>query len=81
MHIVKNIDVESIVMVKTKYLLSNGTTSDVGGIMSSRSKKKRVNASIIEIERVIFSPEFDDKRNTSIVRKAMLAHGTIRLTI
>jgi hypothetical protein len=81
MLMVKKIEVESIVIVKTRYWLSKGTTSDVGGIMSNKSKKKSVNASIIEIESVIFSPEFDDKRNTRIVKKAMLADGTIRLTM
>jgi hypothetical protein len=72
---------ESMVIVKTRYLLRRGTTSDVGGMMSSSSRKKRVKASIIEIERVIFSIELEDSKKTRIVRNAMLAQGTISETM
>lgn len=55
--------------------------SDVGGMMSKSSKKKRVKASRMEMHRVIFSPEFDESMNTGTVRKDMLTQGTIKLTI
>jgi hypothetical protein len=44
------------IIVKSKYFPINGTTIDVGGIMSARSKKNTVKESKIEIQRVIFSP-------------------------
>ena len=55
--------------------------SEVGGIMSSSKRKKRVSASKIEMHRVTFSPDSDERMNTGTVRKDMLTHGTIRLTM
>jgi hypothetical protein len=78
---VAHIDNDTIVIVNTRYFPSRGTTSDVGGIMSNNSKKKRVKARRIDMHKVIFSPELLDKLNTSTVRKDMLTHGTIKLTI
>ena len=39
-------------MLKRRYLLSNGTARDVGGMISARSKKKTVRERRIEIQRV-----------------------------
>ena len=41
-------------MLKRRYLLSNGTARDVGGMISARSKKKTVRERRIEIQRVTF---------------------------
>lgn len=49
--------------------------------MSRRSRKKRVSASKIEIHRVTFSPDSDERINTGTVRNDILTHGTIKLTI
>ena len=75
------IDNDTIVMVKTRYFPSNGTTKDVGGIMSSKSIKNKVSASKIEIHNVIFSPEFVDNMNTKTVKNDMLTHGIITFII
>lgn len=42
----------SRIMVKRTNLPSNGTTSDVGGMISANSKKNTVNDSRIEMERL-----------------------------
>ena len=80
MYTVKKMDNASRVIVNTKYFPNSGTTKLVGGIMSIRSKKKRPRARKIEIESVTFSPEFDDNKNTSMVKNDMHVHGIIRLT-
>jgi hypothetical protein len=75
------IDSESRVIVKTRYFPNNGTTKDVAGMISIKSKKNRPRARKIEIDRVTFSPEFDDNKNTRIVKNDMLVHGIIKLTM
>jgi len=45
------------IIVKSKYLPSRGTVSDVGGIISASSKKKTVNDKRMETHSDIFSPE------------------------
>lgn len=66
-------------MVKTRYFPNSGTTRDVGGIISRNGKKNKVNARRIEIQSVIFSPDFVDKLNTTIVSNPKLKHGIIKL--
>jgi hypothetical protein len=78
---VRKMDRANILMVNTRYLPSRGTTRDVGGIMSRKGRKNSVNASKIEMHRVIFSPDLVDKLNTTIVRKPKLRHGMIRLIV
>jgi len=48
-------------IVKSRYLPSNGTARDVGGMISASSKKNTVNDRRMEIVRVTFSPESDGK--------------------
>lgn len=40
------------IMVNSKYLPSNGTASEVGGIISAKSKKNTVNDTKIEMHSV-----------------------------
>jgi len=47
--------------VNKRYFPISGTTSDVGGISSARSKKKTVNESKILVHRAIFSPLSDGR--------------------
>ena len=49
------------IMVKRRYLPSNGTASDVGGIISANSRKKTVNDTRMEMHSVTFSPESEGK--------------------
>ncbi len=77
-NIVRKIDSETIWIVNTRYLPSSGTTSDVGGIISRNGKKNKVNARRIDMQRVIFSPDFVDSENTMIVIKPKLMHGIIK---
>lgn len=44
------------IMVKRRYLPIRGTTKDVGGISSAKSKKKTVNERRMLTHRAIFSP-------------------------
>lgn len=50
-------DNETNIMVNSKYLPSNGTANDVGGIISANSKKNTVSDTRIEMQSVTFSPE------------------------
>lgn len=45
-------DSETKIIVNSKYFPSKGTASDVGGIISARSKKNTVNDTKIEMHRV-----------------------------
>lgn len=45
-------DSETRIMVKSRYLPSRGTASEVGGIISARSRKNTVNETSIEIHNV-----------------------------
>jgi hypothetical protein len=49
------------IIVNRRYLPINGTTRDVGGINSARSKKKTVKESKMDIQSATFSPESDGK--------------------
>lgn len=53
-------DVTNII-VNNKYLPSNGTANDVGGIISANNKKNTVSDNNIDTHRVIFSPESDGR--------------------
>ena len=48
-------------MLKRRYLLSNGTARDVGGMISARSKKKTVRERRIEIQRVTLKMLFANR--------------------
>jgi hypothetical protein len=43
------------------YLPIKGITSDVGGFMSDKRRKKKLRASRMEMASVIFSPESDGR--------------------
>lgn len=45
------------IMVNSKYLPSNGTVNDVGGMISTSNKKNTVNDNRMLIQSEIFSPE------------------------
>lgn len=45
------------IMVNSKYLPNSGTVNDVGGIISTSSRKNTVSDSKILIHNEIFSPE------------------------
>jgi hypothetical protein len=47
--------------VNRRYFPINGTTSDVGGINSAKSRKKTVKESRMDIQSATFSPESDGK--------------------
>lgn len=49
--------------------------------MSNISLLNKVKAKRIETQRVTFSPELEDNRNTNTVKKDMLTHGIIKFTI
>jgi hypothetical protein len=49
------------IMVKRRYLPSNGTASDVGGIISANRRKNTVSETRMEMHRVTFSPESDGR--------------------
>lgn len=55
--------IESVtkIIVKRRYLPINGTTRDVGGINSAKSKKNTVKESKMEIHNATFSPESDGR--------------------
>ena len=58
---VTTIDNVTNIIVNKRYLPTNGTTSDVGGINSANSKKKTVKDSSMDIHNATFSPESDGK--------------------
>ena len=78
---VRKMESVTICIVNTKYLPNKGTTKLVGGIISRNGKKNSVNASRIEIHKVIFSPLLIDKQNTTIVRRPKLTHGIIKFIV
>lgn len=51
-HTVVQTDNDTSVIVNSKYLPSNGMASDVGGMISAKSKKNTVNDTKIEMHRV-----------------------------
>ena len=55
--IVTTTDNVTSIIVNNKYFPNSGTVSDVGGIISTNSKKNTVNDSNILIHNEIFSPE------------------------
>jgi hypothetical protein len=52
---------QTSIIVKRRYLPSNGTVNDVGGIISTSSKKNTVSESNILIHNDIFSPLSDGR--------------------
>lgn len=50
-------------------------------MISNKSKKNKVNASKIEIDRVIFSPLLEERLKTKTVKNDMLMQGIIKLTV
>lgn len=55
--IVTTTDNVTSIIVNNRYLPSNGTVSEVGGIISTNSRKNTVNDSKMLIQSEIFSPE------------------------
>lgn len=51
-HTVVQTDKDTKVIVNSKYLPSNGTASEVGGMISASSKKNTVNDTKIEMHNV-----------------------------
>lgn len=54
-HTVVHTDNDTNIIVKRRYLPSNGTASDVGGIISANNKKNTVNDTKIEIHNVTYT--------------------------
>lgn len=59
--IVVQTDKVTSIIVKRRYLPNNGTVNDVGGIISTSSKKNTVSESNILIHNDIFSPLSDGR--------------------
>ncbi len=55
-----HLNVSRIIVNRTNFP-RRGTTSDVGGMISARSKKNTVNESKMLIDKLTFSPESDGK--------------------
>ena len=49
------------IMVKRRYLPSNGTASEVGGMISASRRKNTVSETSMEMHRVTFSPESEGR--------------------
>lgn len=59
--IVTTTDSVTSIIVNSKYFPSNGTVSEVGGIISANNKKNTVRERRIEMQREIFSPESEGR--------------------
>jgi hypothetical protein len=75
MHTVVHTDNETRIIVNSKYLPSNGMASDVGGIISARSKKKTVKETRMEMQSVTLT-KIDNIRN--VLRDAGNQHLPFR---
>ena len=69
------------IIVKSRYFPNNGTVKDVGGIISTSSKKNTVSDSKMLIHNDIFSPLSEGKQKTSTDNIDMPTHGIIKLTV